>query len=111
MEKTRKPSTVAEILKEEFMVPYNLTIMDLSVALGLPIRLCESIADKDYPITYAIAKRMAKFFGNSAEFWINLQQSYERWEIDNNAILKVAIEQIPTIETYIERKAGNNETV
>lgn len=111
METTRKPSTVAEILKEEFMVPHDLTIMDLAVALSLPANLCHAIVEKNCPITYAIAKRVGKFFGNSPEFWMNLQQNYERWEIDNNAILTVALSQIPSVETYISRKAGNNETV
>lgn len=111
MENTRKPSTVAEILKEEFMAQYNLTTIDLSVALSLPINLCHAVVDKDYPITYAIAKRLGKFFGNTPDFWINLQHNHERWEIDNNAILTVAIGQIPSVETFLKRKAGNNETV
>jgi addiction module HigA family antidote len=66
-----------EILLEEFLKPMGLTAYRLSKETGVPqTRIGEIIRGKRN-ISVATALRLARFFGNSPEFWINLQNHFE----------------------------------
>ena len=66
-----------EILSEEFLKPMGLTAYRLSKETGIPqTRIGEIIRGKR-SISVVTALRFARFFGNSAEFWINLQNHFE----------------------------------
>jgi addiction module HigA family antidote len=66
-----------EILLEEFLKPMGLTAYRLSKETGVPqTRIGEIIRGKR-SISVATALRFARFFGNSPEFWINLQNHFE----------------------------------
>jgi addiction module HigA family antidote len=66
-----------EILLEEFMKPLNLSQNALAKALNVTPRRINEIVNAKRAITADTALRFAKFFGNSAEFWLNLQKTYE----------------------------------
>jgi addiction module HigA family antidote len=72
-----EPIHVGEILLEEFMQPYNLSQNALAKALHIAPRRINEIVNKKRAITADTALRLSKFFGNSAEFWMNLQNRYE----------------------------------
>lgn len=63
---------VGEILFEEFMQPFELSQNALAKALHVIPRRINEIVNKKRAITADTALRLAKFFGNSAEFWMNL---------------------------------------
>jgi addiction module HigA family antidote len=66
-----------EILSEEFLKPMGLTAYRLSKETGIPqTRIGEIIRGKR-SISAATALRFARFFGNSPEFWINLQSHFD----------------------------------
>ena len=66
-----------EILSEEFLKPMGLTAYRLSKETGIPqTRIGEIIRGKRR-ISVATALRFARFFGNSPEFWINLQNHFD----------------------------------
>ncbi len=66
-----------EILNEEFLVPLGITSHYLSKQLNLsPSRIAEIIKGKR-SITANTAIRLAKFFGTSSQFWLNLQVEYD----------------------------------
>lgn len=66
-----------EILSEEFLKPMGLTAYRLSKETGIPqTRIGEIIRGKR-SISVVTALRFARFFGNSPEFWINLQNHFE----------------------------------
>jgi len=65
------------ILLEEFLQPLNISQNALARALKVPPRRINEIVNKKRAITVDTALRLSKYFGNSAEFWINLQSKYE----------------------------------
>jgi addiction module HigA family antidote len=65
------------ILKEEFMVPYNLSANRLALKLYVPPGRISSIINGTRGITADTALRLAKCFRNSPEFWMNLQSQYD----------------------------------
>ena len=71
------PVTPGEMLKEEFLAEYGLSQNQLAKAIGIsPNRIAE-IVNNRRRITADTAIRLGLYFGNSAEFWINLQSHYD----------------------------------
>ena len=71
------PVTPGEILKEEFLAAYGLTQSELARATGIsPNRVTEIVNDRRR-ITADTALRFGLYFGNSPEFWMNLQSHYD----------------------------------
>ena len=71
------PIHAGEILLEEFMKPLGLSQNALAKALSVTPRRINEIVNAKRSITADTALRLAKFFGNSAEFWMNLQNRYD----------------------------------
>jgi addiction module HigA family antidote len=71
------PITPGEMLKEEFLAEYGLSQARLARAIGIsPNRIAE-IVNNRRRITADTALRLALYFGNSPEFWMNLQAHYD----------------------------------
>jgi antitoxin HigA-1 len=71
------PVTPGDMLKQEFLAEYGLSQNELAQAIGVsPNRIAE-IVNNRRRITADTAVRLALFFGNSAEFWMNLQSWYD----------------------------------
>ena len=71
------PVTPGEMLKEEFLAEYGLSQSRLAKAIGIsPNRIAE-IVNNRRRITADTALRLALYFGNSPEFWLNLQTHYD----------------------------------
>ena len=71
------PVTPGEILKEEFLAEYGLSQNQLAKAVGIsPNRIAE-IVNNRRRITADTALRLGLYFGNSPEFWMNLQQMHD----------------------------------
>ena len=66
-----------EILREEFIKPHDLSCRKLAQKLGVPAPRINDIALERRGITADTALRLAKFFGTTPRFWMNLQVSYE----------------------------------
>lgn len=74
---TLKPMHPGEVLREEFMAPLGLTAYRVARAIDVPPNRIQDIARERRNITPGTALRLAKLFGNSAEFWMNLQTHYD----------------------------------
>ena len=71
------PVTPGEILKEEFLAEFGLSQNQLAKAIGIsPNRIAE-IVNNRRRITADTALRLSLYFGNSPEFWMNLQSRYD----------------------------------
>ena len=71
------PVTPGEMLKEEFLAEYHLSQNQLAKAVGIsPNRIAE-IVNNRRRITADTALRLGLYFGNSPEFWMNLQSHYD----------------------------------
>lgn len=66
-----------EILKHEFLVPLGLSGYALAKAINAPPQAVNEIVLRKRGISAEMAIRLAKFFGTSDEFWMNLQTAYE----------------------------------
>jgi antitoxin HigA-1 len=68
-----------EVLREEFMKPLGLSANALALALRVPATRIGDIlrAEKPRAVTADTAIRLARYFGTSPEFWLNLQSAYE----------------------------------
>lgn len=73
-----------EVLKKEFLEPMNISENRLSEAINVPQNQVDEIIEEKKPITADIAIRLSKFFGTSAEFWLNLQNLYDLEEEEKN---------------------------
>ena len=65
------------ILQDEFLEPLGISQYALAKALGVPPRRINEIVHGKRGITVDTALRLARFFGTSAQFWINLQTRYD----------------------------------
>jgi addiction module HigA family antidote len=80
METNRKPTTVGEILTEEFLEPMDLKQTELAKAMGVQPRLVNELCRDRRAVTADTALMLARVFGNSAQFWLNAQQATDLWE-------------------------------
>jgi len=76
----RKPATVGEILVEEFMEPMGLTQAALAQAMGVPRKHVNELCNARRAVTAPTALILARVFGNSAEFWLNVQRRGDLWK-------------------------------
>jgi addiction module HigA family antidote len=73
----RRPSHPGRILLEEFLIPMNISQTELAEAIKVSFQRINTIIKGKRDITINSALRLAKFFGNSAEFWLNAQLAYD----------------------------------
>lgn len=85
MNGTIPPIHPGEVLMEEFIGPMGLTQNRLAVSIGVPPRRINEIVHGTRRITADTALRLGRFFGMSAQFWINLQSHYDL-EVEREAI-------------------------
>ena len=77
MPKKCRPLRPGEILREEFLVPLELSPGALAKAMGVPRTRVERIAAETSGITADTALRLSKALGTSAQLWLNLQNRYD----------------------------------
>ncbi len=77
MSKKLKPIHPGEQLREEFMIPLGLSSNALSRALGVTAARINEIVRERRGISADTALRLARYFGNSHQFWLNLQANYD----------------------------------
>ena len=75
----RKPVTVGEILVEEFMVPMSLTQAALAEAMGVQRKHVNELCNGRRSVTAPTALILARVFGNSPDFWLNIQRRNDLW--------------------------------
>ena len=74
----RAPTHPGEMLREEFLLPMQISQRDLADAIHVPYQRVNELINQRRGITPSTALRLAKFFGGSAAFWLNLQI---RWDL------------------------------
>ena len=74
----REPTHPGEMLLYEFLEPMGITQRTLADAIHVPYQRINEIINRRRGITPSTALRLAKYFGTSADFWLNLQM---RWDI------------------------------
>ena len=75
-----KPASVGEVLNEEFMKPMGLTQGVLAEAMGLQRKHVNELCNDRRKVTAPTALILARVFGNSPDFWLNMQRRSDLWE-------------------------------
>lgn len=76
----RKPAGIGEILTEEFLRPMGLTQGALATAMGVQRKHVNELCNGRRSVTAPTALILARVFGNSPEFWLNVQRRSDLWE-------------------------------
>jgi addiction module HigA family antidote len=89
------PSHPGEVLKELFLDPLGMSAGALAAQLKVPRTRIERIVKGETALTADTALRLSRYFGNSAEFWMNLQRAYDlheaRQQVDVSEIVPMKV--------------------
>ncbi len=77
----RQPVSVGEMMAEEFMKPLEITQGRLASAMGVSRRTVNELCTNRRSVTVDTALMLAKVFGNTPNFWLNLQQRNDLWAV------------------------------
>jgi addiction module HigA family antidote len=94
----RKPVTAGEMLREEFLKPYKLTQGDLAELMGVQRKHVNELCNGKRSVTASTALILAKVFGNSPDFWLNVQMYTDLWEALNSPQERERIERARSIK-------------
>lgn len=92
----RRPIHPGEILREEFLPEYALSVTALAEAAGVSRQSMNELLRERRALTPEMALRLGKLFGNSPEFWLNLQRNVDLWDAARG--LKHAIAHIRPLQ-------------
>ena len=91
----RQPTHPGEMLREEFLIPMNLTQKELADSIKVPYQRINEIISGKRGVTPSTALRLAKYFGMSADFWLNLQIKFDLYLVQKKE--KQVLERIRQI--------------
>ncbi|HRG15980.1 MAG TPA: HigA family addiction module antitoxin [Pseudomonadota bacterium] len=72
-----RPVHPGEVLREDFLVPLNMSANALATALRVPAPRINDIVRERRAVTADTALRLARYFGGDAQSWLNLQSAFE----------------------------------
>lgn len=75
------PTSPGEMLLEEFLIPMELSQRQLAEAIQVPYQRLNEIVNNRRGISASTALRLAKFFGNSVGFWLNVQACWDVYHV------------------------------
>lgn len=75
--KFARPMHPGEFLREEYLVPLDMSAGELAKALGLPRTRIERIVKETIGISTDTALRLGRYFSTTPDFWLNLQKAYD----------------------------------
>lgn len=76
----RRPIHPGEILREDFVPEYDLSVTTLAEALGVSRQSVNELLRERRAVSPEMALRLGKLFGTTPEFWLNLQRSVDLWD-------------------------------
>src|ERR1035438_5996161 len=94
----RKPVSVGEMLTEEFLTPMSLTQGALAEAMGVERKLVNELCNDRRTVTADTALMLARVFGNSPEFWLNVERRMDLWEALHTPKRRQRIEQARSLQ-------------
>jgi addiction module HigA family antidote len=95
----RAPTHPGEMLRQEFLLPMNISQRDLADGIHVPYQRVNELVNQRRGITPSTALRLAKFFGVSADFWLNLQM---RWDLFR--VQAAEAEALESVEPFQHRQ-------
>ncbi|KPQ23532.1 MAG: addiction module antidote protein, HigA family [Halomonas sp. HL-48] len=92
----RKPTHPGEMLREDFMPDYDLTVAGLAESLGVSRQSVNELLRERRAVSPEMALRLARLFGNSPEFWLNAQRAVDLWAVEQS--VKADVERIKPLD-------------
>ena len=75
-----RPTHPGEMLREDFLPEYGLTVTSLAEALGVSRQTMNELLRERRAVSPEMAIRLSRLFGNSPEFWLNAQRAVDLWD-------------------------------
>ncbi|MCJ7783903.1 MAG: HigA family addiction module antitoxin [Desulfobacterales bacterium] len=75
-----RPTHPGEMLREDFMPDYGLSVSGIARALGVSRQTVNELLRERRVVSPEMALRLSRLFGNTAEFWLNAQRAVDLWE-------------------------------
>ncbi len=91
-ERKIRPTHPGEMLREEFLTDYGLTISGLAKAIGVSRQTVNELLRERRTVTPEMALRLARLFGNTPEFWLNAQRAVDLWDAER--VLRKSVHRI-----------------
>ena len=82
MKREMAPTHPGEMIREDFLPDYGLTVASLADALGVSRQTINELLKERRSVTPAMALRLSRLFGNSPEFWLMAQNARDLWELE-----------------------------
>lgn len=76
------PTHPGAMLREDFLPDYRLTASTLAATLGISRQTINELLRERRALSPAMALRLSRLFGNSAEFWLNAQRAVDLWQAE-----------------------------
>ena len=91
-ERKIRPTHPGEMLREDFLPDYGLTVSGLAEALGVSRQTINEVLRERRAVSPEMALRLSRLFGNTPEFWLNAQRAVDLWEAAR--AIKAKVERI-----------------
>jgi addiction module HigA family antidote len=95
-ERTVRPTHPGEMLREDFLPDYGLSVASLAAALDVSRQTVNELLRERRAVSPEMALRLGRLFGNSPEFWLNAQRAVDLW--DAQRALGAKVERIKPLE-------------
>jgi addiction module HigA family antidote len=90
-----RPIHPGEILRDEFLVPLKMSANALAMALHVPAPRINDIVRERRAVTPDTALRLSRYFDTTAQFWLNLQSTFDLKQAEEEAGVRIAEEVRP----------------
>lgn len=77
-----RPTHPGEMLREDFLPEYGLTVAGLAAALEISRQTVNELLRERRAVSPEMALRLGRLFGNSPEFWLNAQRAVDLWDAE-----------------------------
>ena len=79
----RKPTHPGNILKEDYLLPLEISVTEMAMNLGISRKTLSKILNEKGSITPDMALRLARAFDTTPDLWLNLQKSFDLWNAEH----------------------------
>jgi antitoxin HigA-1 len=81
----RKPMHPGAILREDYLVPLEISITDMALKLGVSRKTLSKILNEKDAVTPNMALRLARAFDTTPDLWLNLQKKFDLWNAERSS--------------------------
>lgn len=93
----RRPTHPGEMLREDFLPDYGLTVAGLDEVLGVSRQTVNELLRERRALSPEMALRLARLFGNTPEFWLSAQRAVDLWDAEQ--AIGAEVEKIRPLDT------------